>query len=370
MTSPAAVVASRTPAPKTRFPRARHAPGAGDLCSSDGVTETEALMECLSFGAPADPAGAMVREHLATGGKRLRARLALSALEALGGERRDGIAWAAACELLHNATLIHDDIQDGDRVRREQPALWARHGVSQAINAGDLMLMLPFLAVGQVDASPEVCRALTHALATHAAATVRGQAAELALPGTPEFGWEMYLRAVGGKTSALFQLPVEGAALLAGRSPDEARSLASAFAPLGTLFQLQDDVLDLWGDKGRGAPGSDLREGKVSALVVEHLRLHPEDRSWLLALLSAPREATPDADVERAVGRFRADGALRGVLGRIERQAAAAIASPALGSERALRELALELVEVILAPISHVGIDVGEHASPAPEIRG
>jgi geranylgeranyl diphosphate synthase type I len=335
-----------------------HRPGAvavsAALRSEAALCEVEAAMLQLAGGGARDFAGRMAREHLLGGGKRLRARLALASLEVLGGERHDGVAWAAACELLHNATLVHDDLQDGDTTRRGRPTCWTLHGPAQAVNAGDLLLMLPFLALERVPASPDRRLALSFALARHAAATARGQSAEMCLAAEGRFGWDDYLAAVEGKTGALFQLPVEGAALLAGRASPDARTLAEAFRGLGTLFQLQDDVLDLYGEKGRGAAGSDLREGKVSALVVEHLSRHPEDEAWLRALLTLPRERTPQKEVERAMERFRAGGALEGVLARINRAAWEVASSPVLADEPGLAELAWELVCVALAPIGHL----------------
>ena len=94
-----------------------------------------------------DPAAAIAGEHLSTGGKRLRARLAMETGVRLGAEGKEILPWAAACELLHNATLVHDDLQDGDRVRRGQPTMWVKHGPAQAINAGDLMWVAPYLAL-------------------------------------------------------------------------------------------------------------------------------------------------------------------------------------------------------------------------------
>lgn len=327
---------------------------AGSLRSTLCLAEVEALMDRLAAEQGGEPAGSIVREHLGTGGKRIRARLALAALEALGEPRAAGIAWAAACELLHNATLVHDDLQDGDRVRRGRPTVWALHGAAQAVNAGDLLLMLPYVVLERVDAAPDRRWALARALAGHAAAAVRGQAAELALAPRGETGWAVYRAIAEGKTGALFQLPVEGAAILAGRSPEEARRLAGGFRALGLLFQLQDDVLDLFGEKGRGAPGSDLREGKTSALVVEHLALHPGDGPWLRALLAAPRRETPQAEVERAMERFRAGGALESVLARIRDAAAEALRAPGLADEPGLWHLAAELAGVALLPIEGV----------------
>ncbi len=322
------------------------------LNSTEGLARVEALMVRLS--GDGDAAGAMVRGHLATGGKRLRARLALAALDVLGVGRERGIGWAAACELLHNATLVHDDLQDGDRTRRGHPTVWAQHGEAQAVSVGDLLLMLPFLALEHAEARPGVRWLLARALAEHAAAVARGQVEELQLAGAKELGWEAYRRAVAGKTSALFELPVEGAALLAGRAEADARDLAEAFCHLGVLFQLQDDVLDLYGDKGRERPGSDLREGKISALVVEHLALYPGDADGLRELLAAPRDATPDHEVDAAITRFREGGALEAVLRRIEQEAEASLGCPGLRDEPGLRDLAGELVEVTLAPIGHL----------------
>ena len=327
---------------------------AGSLRSTLCLAEVETLMDRLADEAGGEPAGSMVRGHLATGGKRIRARLALAAMEALDEPRDAGVAWAAACELLHNATLVHDDLQDGDRVRRGHPTVWALHGAAQAVNAGDLLLMLPYLALEHLGTSLDRRWTLALSLAGHAAAVVRGQAAELALDPWSDVDWPAYRAIAEGKTGALFQLPVEGAAMLAGRSPEEARHLAGGFRALGLLFQLQDDVLDLYGEKGRGAPGSDLREGKTSALVVEHLALHPDDAPWLRGLLAAPRCETPQADVELAVERFRCGGALERVLGRINAAAAEALRSPGLAEEPGLHHLAAELAGVALHPIEGV----------------
>ena len=132
----------------------------------------------------------MVREHLGAGGKRLRARLAIAACQALGGRAEDAIDWAAAVELLHNASLVHDDIQDGDRTRRGKPALWARYGPAQAINTGDVLLMLPFRALRTYPA--EVQAALVQILAEYGESTARGQIRELALTASPDKGWSEY----------------------------------------------------------------------------------------------------------------------------------------------------------------------------------
>jgi geranylgeranyl diphosphate synthase type I len=242
-------------------------------------------------------------------------------------------------------------------MRRSVPTLWAQYGVAQAINAGDLLMMLPWLAIAEI--APPARGELACALAAHATRTVRGQAAELDMLPSGQLDWTSYLRAVEGKTGALIGLPVHGAALLSGRSAREAELLSSAFVPLGVLFQLQDDVLDLYGDKGRREIGCDLYEGKVSALVVAHLRREPADASWLLPLLRATREATDHTSVAHAIERFRESGALDAVLAHIEQLAERVARSALLIQTPALHAVAVNLAGVATAPIQHLRIAGG-----------
>lgn len=320
----------------------------------DVMTRLEATMVSLCRGPSAERLGLILEEHLATGGKRVRARLALAAAEAFGLNDRAAMPWAAACELLHNATLIHDDVQDGDTMRRDQPTAWARHGMPQAINAGDLMLMLPILVVDELDCDASIKWSLAKLTAARAAEVVRGQSLEMQLLPEGRFDRATYNRVVRGKTSALMSLPVEGAALLAGADPETAARVAEPFAQLGVLFQLQDDVLDLYGDKGRCQPGNDLREGKVSALVVEHLEAHPADRKELASLLQRPRQRTSERDVLAWIERFATEGALHATIDRIDALAKSARNNPALNNLPSLRGVADFLIEISLEPIAHV----------------
>jgi len=292
--------------------------------------------------------GQMVMEQLTSGGKRLRPRIVLAAAEALRVPRRTAVAWAVAIELLHNATLVHDDVQDGDRFRRGRPTVWARHGAAQAINAGDAMLMLPFLALRSLQ--PSERGILSSVLAAYSVETVRGQIAELDLLPNEQLDWESYLSAAAGKTGALFALPVVGVAALAGLDEEEARDMGAPFDRLGVAFQVMDDVRDLYGKKGRNVVGSDLREGKVSALVVTHLERCPQDRRWLLEVLGASRESTPEAGVERAITAFRESGALALALERARRLRDEAEGSPVFENYPALRKVLAGLADACSAP--------------------
>jgi geranylgeranyl diphosphate synthase type I len=173
---------------------------------------------------------------------------------------------------------------------------------------------------------------------------VRGQVQELSLLQERSFSPADYLDMVRKKSGELLALPVEGAALIAGRPAERARELAEPFVDLGALFQLQDDVIDLFGDKGRGRIGSDLYNGKVSALVVAHLALHPRDTDWLVELLLRPKEHTSIREVAEASERFaRPGGALDYVISNIEHITQRTAQCELFAGEPDLHELAIEL---------------------------
>ena len=319
------------------------------LEQTDALAMVEARMSELAGDRLADPGAQMIHEHLDAGGKRLRARLALAASEALGGRAEDSVDWAAAVELLHNASLIHDDIQDGDRARRGQPALWARYGSAQAINTGDLLLMLPFRALGRYPLQSQA--ALVQILAEYAESTARGQILELALSASSDKGWGDYFSAVSGKTGTLFALPVRGAAQLAGLRADEAKNLAQTFTSIGILYQLQDDLLDLFDGKGRRSRGSDIYEGRLSAVVLTHLDLHPDDADRVFRVLSTARERTTHEEVSTTIDLFMEGGATQQLLCRIDLLASELLASDSLTASREIHAVARELVQRVLAPL-------------------
>lgn len=323
----------------------------------DELQEVESLMKRLVFGDGSARINSIMSEHLSTGGKRLRARLALAATQALGGSRRQAVGWAAACELLHNATLIHDDIQDEDETRRGQPTTWAKYGINEAINAGDLMMMMPFSAIQEVPEKTidgvSLRWSLSLELARVAQTLVRGQSQELRLINLcdgPD-GEQAYMECASQKTGALLSATIFGAAMIAGCPEALARALAVEFDPIGTMFQIQDDILDLYGDKGRALPGQDLQEGKVTLLVVEHLRLYPEDRDWLLEKLSRPRGEMTPVEVAEITEEFREGGALQQCVDRLEMLVKRVQESKNLARFPNLYFLASESVEMILEPI-------------------
>lgn len=297
----------------------------------------------------------MTAYHMSTGGKRLRALLPLAVAEALGHPARDLVPFGAACELLHNATLVHDDLQDGDTIRRDKPTVWVEFGEARAINLGDAMLYYTLMLVDALDAPVEARHRATNRVLRETLRVIDGQEREFLLKdlGDPSPG--DYIRMVEGKTSGLFSLPISGAAELCGADDDLLDALAEASRHLGVVFQIQDDLLDLFGDKGRGQAGSDLGEGKISMLVVHALEhAAPERAAWLRALLEAPREELTAAHVDEAIALFESTGAVDAAFAEIDRRCEAALGAPALSRAPRLRGLLGGLADVFLAPVREV----------------
>lgn len=311
----------------------------------------ESMMRKIIEEHCTEPLKAILHEHLDSGGRRVRGLLVLAAVEVFGGEASSAIGWAAACELLHNATLVHDDLQDGDEARRGRPALWFKHGKAHAINAGDLLLISPVLAVSTLAMEDARKWELIHAFARYSAKIASGQALELEMTADSVVDPVLYRKTVALKTGGLFELPLFGAALLAGLKTKKAAGIGNAFQPLGVLYQMQDDVLDLYGNKGRNEVGADIREGKISALVVHHLQLYPEDRQWLLDLLRRPRNATPESGVRAVVERFRSGGALAHVIHDMDREAENARKAAIATDIEGLPGLVDELISLVVAPV-------------------
>ena len=295
----------------------------------------------------------LVKEHLSSGGKLIRPRLIFKVVELAGGDPRDAREWAAAIELLHNATLIHDDYQDGDTHRRGQPTVWMKYGGAQAINAGDYLWSTAFQAVAGRNGDDSQTLALIRLLSDMAMEVVQGQALELSSLSQDLELRTHYFDIIKGKTSGLFRIPAKGSLLMAGEASADGERLSEYFEELGLLFQLQDDLLDLYGDKGRSGVGEDLREGKLSFLIVKHVETHPDQRAECLDFLSRPREAVGAEDVEQWIRKFREDGTLEAALEEFCQRETGLLSSLRAELPK-YEEIFSDLLSVIKNPISHL----------------
>jgi hydroxymethylglutaryl-CoA reductase len=295
----------------------------------------------------------MLDYHMETGGKRLRALTPLLVAKALGRDPAALIPLGAACEMLHNATLVHDDLQDGDTTRRGKATIWAQYGMPQAVNLGDAMFYYTVLLAQRLDVPAVRREAVARRVLVDTLCVIDGQEREFALKKMERITLADYFAMVEGKTSGLFALPMAGAAEVLGLPRPVIDGLAEAARHLGVLFQIQDDVLDLFGDKGRDMRGSDVAEGKRSALAV-HAMEHASagDRAWLVSILDKPREETSEQDVRDVMAMFVRLGSLDAVLDEVRSRRARATSIDALAAHPRLVELVGGLADLFLRPIA------------------
>ena len=295
----------------------------------------------------------MLQYHMQTGGKRLRALTPLMVAKAFGRDPEELLALGAACEMLHNATLVHDDLQDGDTTRRGQATVWAHFGMPQAVNLGDAMFYYTVLLSQRLGVPAPRREVAARRLLLETLRVIDGQELEFALKHERPTTIEDYFRMVEGKTSGLFALPIAGAAEVLGQPKAVVEALAEAARHLGVLFQIQDDVLDIYGDKGRGSAGSDIGEGKRSVLVV-HALTHADnvERAWLLDVLDKPREETTDQNVQKVIELFHRTGSLTFALDEIRSRRTQALEAPALQNHPRVLKLLQGLADLFARPIA------------------
>lgn len=211
-----------------------------------------------------------------TRGKRIRSTLVLLTASAAGGEWDCALPAAAAVELVHNFSLIHDDIQDKSALRRGRPTVWVKWGVAQAINAGDAMFTLAHLAVlglGETVSSVAALQA-ARVLQETCLALTQGQFLDLAYETHGDLTIDAYWPMVEGKTAALISACTYLGALAAQAEPARSEAYRQFGRSLGLAFQAQDDLLGIWGDESLTGKSkeSDLISGKKSLPVLYGLQ--------------------------------------------------------------------------------------------------
>lgn len=243
--------------------------------------------------------------HFQTGGKRLRALIPSYIYESLNLNGEQLLPFGAAVEMIHNATLVHDDLQDGDEVRRGRPTIWKKYSPAQAINCGDAMFQYAFQLLGQLQIDPSLKLKLYDRAVRATLRVIEGQAQEFIMKDEIFPNFDRYLEVIRGKTSGLFALPVVGALEAANIETSLCSEFEKITMDLGVLFQIQDDVLDIYGDKGRSTRATDVAEGKVSVFVALLNQFGTEeDKSELRSILKLPREQTTDAHITKVIQLF------------------------------------------------------------------
>jgi geranylgeranyl diphosphate synthase type I len=263
------------------------------------------------------------------GGKRVRAALAVLSAEAAGAGAETGVPGAVAVELVHNFSLVHDDVIDGDAERRHRPTVWAVYGIGQAVIAGDALLSLAHEVVLDAPSSPAAIVRASRCLAEATSAMIAGQALDMAFETLNGVTVDRCIAMEAGKTGALLGCASSIGAVLAGAPEETVAQLGQFGVQLGLAFQAVDDLLGIWGDPSTtGKPTwSDLRSRKktlpVAAALATGEMLAAELQELLLAdTLDENGVARAASLVEqcggRELAREEAEARLAQALGALE----------------------------------------------------
>ena len=286
------------------------------------------------------------RETDGDGGKALRPTITLVAAEAVGAEADAALPGAVAIELVHNFSLLHDDVVDGDRERRHRPTVWALFGMGQAIIAGDALLALSQRVLLE-DSGPQGRRAVEE-LNRATAEMIEGQSEDLSYEARIDVSIEECLAMSAHKTAALLSAAAALGAILGGADEQRIQTLRRFGRHLGLAFQAVDDVLGIWGDPAiTGKPAaSDLRQRKKTIPMAHALSAAGSDE---LSTLLSDGELGDDA-LARALQILEQTGSRDWALDLARTNLAASIAavdesslSPNAADE--LRELARFVVQ-------------------------
>jgi geranylgeranyl diphosphate synthase type I len=242
-------------------------------------------------------------KHLClAGGKMVRPMLCMLSCEAVGGKRMEVARTGAAIELMHTFTLIHDDIMDGDVLRRGQPSVHKLYGIPTAILAGDLLFSKAF----------EICDSRAYRILARATSEIcEGQELDISFETRADVSEDEYLEMIRKKTGVLLEAACESGAVVGGGTDKQVEALASFGLSIGLAFQIQDDILGVTADEEKlGKPvGNDIVKGKKNLIAIKALEaLKEKERKELLGILA--KKSNTDAEINRAIQLFRDSGSI------------------------------------------------------------
>ena len=233
-----------------------------------------------------------LQPHQGRLGKRLRPVLCLLACQACDGDWHRALPAACAIELLHNFTLIHDDIEDNSALRHERATVWNVWGLAQGVNTGDAMWSLSrmsVLSLGAEGFGPDKVLSVARLLEETSLALCEGQYLDISFETRDDVTRDEYLRMIEGKTAALLSAALRVGALLGGASDQPLAAWGQLGRELGLAFQIIDDILGIWGDPamtGKSA-ASDILEAKKTLPILQALAWEAEQPDQPLSALYA-----------------------------------------------------------------------------------
>ena len=253
---------------------------------------------------------------ISTGGKRLRPLIAILCTEMLGGDYRDTKDMFLSLELIHNATLVHDDIIDEDMYRRGEPSLFSEHGVKKAVLTGDALLSMGLIHASKT-MKPELVRWLSEtSLKMVQGITLQNQFKHKLM------SIEQYLHMNYLKSGSLFEAAGALGGIAGSNNPEDVKNLARFGKYFGNAYQIRDDIIDAFTPNGcDNSPNNDLLNGDPSLLLLYALNsenIKPEDHTRILAVYSGE---TKDFDLKFIRRVYEETGALQNSVKKMEEYA-------------------------------------------------
>ncbi len=266
-------------------------------------------------GQPEDFYG-MMRDYFERGGKRFRPAMCLLSFEACGGKKaRKILPVAASLEMIHNFTLIHDDIEDGSELRRGKPCLHRTHGVPLSVNAGDGLFALAFNSANATGLPAKQVVKIMGSISRMVVSLCEGQHRDITWAGSDRVDVDEseFMEMLKGKTGVLIGCAMEAGAIAAGAAPSKAKTLRAFGENVGMAFQMQDDILNLRGDEGKYGKeiGGDIREGKRTLMLIRTLSVATmADRQKLVEIYRRPQSKRGQKDIRTVINMMEEYGAI------------------------------------------------------------
>lgn len=268
------------------------------------------------------------RQYPYAGGKRMRPSMVLAACGAVGGDRQKAVPLAVAIEYIHNFTLVHDDLMDGDEKRRGMTTSHVKYGMQTAILAGDALFAKAFDIMTELDVPDDTLRKIMKVVTVAVWDLARGQQMDVNNENGGEVTMEEYIETIRLKTSVLFAAGAASGALVGGADDDTVRSIHEYAMSLGVAFQMFDDILGIIGDPAKTgkSAGNDIRKGKSTVMVCHALK-NIKDESKLKEFRSILGKAdASEEEIEKARAILKETGSIDYAIQMAERYTKDAIA--------------------------------------------
>jgi len=242
------------------------------------------------------------RQYPYAGGKRMRPSMVVAACRAVGGDASKAVPMAVAIEYIHNFTLIHDDLMDGDEMRRGMKTSHVVYGMPTAILAGDALFAKAIQIMGGLDIPPERMRKVLAITSKAVWDLARGQQMDVNNENADFITLDHYIETITLKTSVLFAAGAASGAIIGGASDDVVDAIQKYALSMGVAFQMYDDILGVYGDPAKTgkSAGNDIRKGKYTVMICHAHDTVKDRKVWDEFMSVFGKLDATDAEIEAA----------------------------------------------------------------------